>query len=481
MGCSLHRGCLPVLLVATLSAGCSGNKDQGGGGLVLRTHLGLDLSQVASLVATKGTGSTTQPLEVAPPEFSSQRAALGGTGETGPQVLALTLSGEILEVALVEDPQGAGAVGQPPVEAIYPTPKWIFFVLGAIADGKLRVRLDGGTFESVGCQSVAARRSDGALFCTTLQIQGNPNMDTWYDTVRSNSSGDIVYALGTVADSNGNADHANDTIYRVSLDSASLPSAVPVTGPEVRGPLGFLVNADGDLYVDYNPSALDFSTTRCQVYPVDGGTVFTMQGAHNGHAIAGIPGTSDENTFYVGGGQSAAPGATILLVTRTGSGFIETPHPVTIANMENYGFGGLQRIGGALYAGGSSNSQMAFAKLIEDGGFVSNPTPVTISGVDHVVGGILSAASQLVFLANTGTGQKFVRFDGLAPEDIPVSSDLDISKYTVAPTGAIDFIGLRAGTHEKIHGVVAAGSQSVDVSSAGVLDPAQVVVFTRIN
>ena len=123
------------------------------------------------------------------------------------------------------------------------------------------------------------------------------------------------------------------------------------------------------------------------------------------------------------------------------------------------------------------------ARVVADGGVASNPTTMALTEVASVVVGAepRPVSGRWVFIANSGTGFTFVRHDGVSQQDLPLEPNLDVRSFTVSSTGAIDFLGVRTATSEKVRGSVAAGSSVVTVVSAGVLDPDQTVVFTRIN
>jgi hypothetical protein len=257
------------------------------------------------------------------------------------------------------------------------------------------------------------------------------------------------------------------------------PSGAARSGGRPRGR-----DAAGDLLVNYFPSALDQTATLSKVLPVDGGSAFTLQGPHNAFAISGEAGEGDENGFYVtsGGGGGWPFDQTLRFVTKSGSAFVETLQTVTVANASSFGF--LFRLGDGIYM--FSKSEKALLRVVAGGALVANPTPAVLAGVDHLLDvgglGIHAAAGQALFLASTGTGYKFIRYDGVSPQqDIPLEADIELSRVTFSTTGTIEFLGVRTGTQEKVRGTVAAGATEVTVSPAGVLDPAQVVVFTRIN
>ena len=74
-----------------------------------------------------------------------------------------------------------------------------------------------------------------------------------------------------------------------------------------------------------------------------------------------------------------------------------------------------------------------------------------------------------------------MRHDGTSQQDIPVDANIDMLGIKVSPSGAIDFLGVRIDTGEKVMGTVAAGSTEVEILSSTALDVEQVAAFTRIH
>ena len=245
----------------------------------------------------------------------------------------------------------------------------------------------------------------------------------------------------------------------------------------------FRVNGAGDLFVNYLPSSMD-PAARSLILPVDGGSAFTVQGTANNYAIPGEAGKADQNTFYIGsgGGFGVSFESIIRVVTKQGSSFVETDQVLNLPNASAYG--GLYRLRDGVYM--FSPSEKALVRVIADGALIANPTPIPLVGVDRVLGldstnTIYPAGGWWVFIAASGAGYKFVRHDGTTQQDIPFDATIDVRSFTVSTTGAIDFLGFRLGTIEKLRGSVPAGSTEVTINSAGMLDPAKVVAFTRIN
>ena len=108
------------------------------------------------------------------------------------------------------------------------------------------------------------------------------------------------------------------------------------------------------------------------------------------------------------------------------------------------------------------------------------------AGVERIVrvkwtSTVTATPGHLVLIAATASGYEFVRQDGVVQQDIPFDADLDVTDFSVSRSGAIDFLGTRLSTQEKVRGSVAPGATEIVVSSDGALAPAQVIVFTRIN
>lgn len=455
---------LVALAVVTFAACPRGNEgDAPRSSTVLRKNLGLDLAQVTAFVALAAP-RPGQPLS----GVATRRSALEG----GPRLLALTLSGETLAVSLAE--QGtpdAGDVEQPRIIAVFPTASWVLF-----STPNFSVERNG---EEVACSIIAARRSDGALFCAPL-FANSPNGwsgNNVESSIVANAAGDVVAFLAIAVGPMRAIDPNGQRLYRLTLGET--PTATVALNTQGLPILQFRMNAAGDLFV-IRPVSMLGQMMQSDIVPVDGGSAFTLQGQHGG-AVSGEAGQADENTFYVmsGGNGGVDFDGTIKVVTRSGASFVETPHTVTLP-LAN-GYRGLFRLSDGIYSYHFNDKRLA--RVVADGGVVSNPTTMALTEVTSVVVGAepRPVSGRWVFIANSGTGFKFVRHDGLSQQDIPLEANLDVRSFTVSSTGAIDFLGVRTATSEKVRGSVAAGSSVVTVVSAGVLDPDQTVVFTRIN
>jgi hypothetical protein len=171
---------------------------------------------------------------------------------------------------------------------------------------------------------------------------------------------------------------------------------------------------------------------------------------------------------------------TIRVVARSAGDFGETQQLVNLPGTGAYA--GLSRLSDGVFM--LNSADRALLRVIADGAVVPTPTPLPLVAVDRIVGPdvrVSAVAGRWVFIAAYGADYKFVRHDGVTQQDIPIEAGLDIRSFTVASTGAIDFLAIRTATDEKVRGAVAAGATATTTSAAGVLDPAQVVAFTRIN
>jgi hypothetical protein len=485
---SLSRlGLLALVLLSLL--GCS-KKDAGdpndprnnpGGGPVLRANIGIDLGQVSSFVALRGAGSSGQALRAALDDVAAPAPV-----SPGPRLLALTLSGEVLEVSLVEEgnPQAAGnVVEQPPVKAIFPTRKWVLFATPGfglnVQPGDGGASNDGGPAQ-ISCGIIAARRADGALFCAPLWVNNGWVGTDANNSIFSNGTGDVVYTMAGVVGPQGMVAPDSERLYKLTLPDAGGPIATPALDFPIFMLQTFRVNGTGDLFVNCIASSMDQVGTS-KIIPLDGSSAFTVPGQYNNSAIAGEFGAADQDTFYVLGSGGVSE-AQVHVVSKSDSSFTDTLFTVNMLDASS--FRGLSRLSDGIYM--FRNASKELARVIVDGVVQVNPTPKTLPGVDRIIGQgsniVASSTGEWVFIAASGTGYKFVRYDGVKPQtDIPFDPDIDVRSFTVAADGAIEFLGIRTTTQEKIRGKVASGENTVTITSAGVLDPAQVIAFTRIN
>jgi hypothetical protein len=483
-----------LFLAVLFCAGCHSNSQSTP---TLRKNLAIDLAQVSAFAVISATSNATSALEgglrAARLEASSATGgrathdgipglraarleASSATGTAQPKLYALTLSGETLEVSLIEGSTPDTSSAQyPKVGSVVSTATWVLFSTPYF------LPTVGSNGEQADCSIVAARRADEALFCAPL-ISIN-----WVgDDVIANAAGDVVYLNASpVPDPHwAPTDPSSLRLYRLDLGGDQGPIATPVFDSSAFQLNDFRVNAAGDVYVNYVLSTLA-NTTRSEIIPIDGSARFTVQGTTNGAgAIAGKAGDPDENTFYVASGSAGIIpfDGTIRVVTKVGSSFTETEHLLNLENPGSYCHG-LRRLSDGIYAWGGGLTSVA--RVIANGDFVANPTPVQLAGIDaiagHDAGNVHTYGDWWVFIGAVGDSFEFVRFDGVTRQDIPIDPNLDVMSYTVGTDGAIDFLGRRIDTLEKIHGTVAAGATGIQITSAGVLDPSSVVAFTRIN
>ena len=444
---------------------------------VLRKTIGIDLGQVSSFVVVSGANSTVKSLtgfSGAMPGNTGINRILKDEGDTGSHLLALTLSGEVISVSMVEG-GNSGAISEPQINRIYPTAAWIFF---STWDFRVFENHDDDTTTEINCTTIAARRADGALFCADLGIRSSGdnygNAAPRVNNVQSNAAGDVVYIVS--------ADSMNqDIIYKVHMDGDSGPSAV-LLDPALH-PNWMQVNAAGDLLVNFTPSGLDPTDAITRIYPVDGGDAFTLEGIVDGFGIPGEPGTTDQDTFYIlsGGDMGGNFAGTMLLATKSESSFDVTSYTVTVPNEHNCGW--LDRLTNGLYMICGFN--LAIARVVQDGVVIEEPTLIPLEGVDRFldVGGLPMrfAPGIMVIMTGDGATHKFVRHDGVAQQDIPLDADIDLLGYTVSTGGGINFLGISISANEKIIGTVEAGSTVVNILSKEGIDAADVAVFTRIN
>ena len=133
------------------------NDGNGGSRSVLRTTIGINLAEVGSFVALSGPSGSGKALRARLSALESSPSALEPEVTPGPKLLAVKLSGEVLEVSLVENrnPGTGDVITQPAVTAIYPTASWILFAVPGFG-------LDSHN-GPIPCNLIAARRLDGAL------------------------------------------------------------------------------------------------------------------------------------------------------------------------------------------------------------------------------------------------------------------------------------------------------------------------------
>ena len=312
------------------------------------------------------------------------------------------------------------------------------------------------------------------------QVRHSAHLDA-LGTARANAAGDVVFAVAAVPDAQGSIDPDSFRLYRLTLGAADGPSAAPAFNA-LMPPNWFEVNAAGDFYVNYATSSMD-PTMRSEEYPADGGSAFTVQGGVNRGVVTGKAGDPDENTFYImaGGGGGESFEGTIRVVTRDGSSFVETPQVVNAGRCGHL----LQRALPSrrrIYMFSDSAKSLALRDRRRGVHRQSNPDPARggrprprpRQHQRHLPG------RGPVGLHRGQRNRLQVRAPrrGL-PAGHPVRRHHRRAALYLSTTGAIDSRGVRADTQEKVRGPVPADGTDVTITPAGVLDPGQVVVFTR--
>ena len=432
---------------------------------VLRETISIDLRTVASLAVISETGTKD----------------LGDPG-----LYALTESGEIVPVSFIEGSDGStSSYPEPPIHRVYPTPEWILFSTwdwhAPMLDG------DGGS-TSVPCATLAAHRDTGALFCADLGIPdctaGWSNSDPRSTCVHPNAAGDVVYLNST--DGLG-----RNVVFRLDLDPDTGPTGSLV--PDVVGLNWAVVNAAGDLLVNFKPSAYD-PDVLTRILPVDGAPPFDVEstGLLAGvgfwsFAVAGTPATPDENTFYVldGAHIEGTDQRVLHVVARGDTGFTATVHPLTLEGPTlihpgHCGFphhltGGIHLLCG-----------FTLALVVDDtGAVIDTPTLVPLADVESTVdvGGLPMrfAPGRLALFASDGTNRKFVRHDGVTQQDILVAPAYELLGFGISLAGDIDFLANDTAAAARVRGTIPPDSTEVTILSAEEIDLAETVTFTRIN
>ncbi len=438
---------------------------------ILRKNLGLDLAQVGSFISVSATRGAQQGLRNAPVRLGgAERALSDGSSPQQTGLYALKLDGDTLAVSFIEGNE-SGQFPEPSVTAIVPTASWILFSTLGGPTSSLYKRQDDGTIAPVDCTLIAARRSDGAIFCASLAINDGSG-DPPRSVPKADATGGVVYAMTT-----GEAGE----LYRIVLSGAQGPTAEPLD----LHANWFQVNGAGDVLANSYMS-IDHSTSRSEILPLAGGSAYVTQTRNAFFAIAGEAGAKDQDTFYIPEDTSGTNCKwAIRTVTPSGGSFVESTQPLGL--QDGCGLGYLFNLGGAYYmlriSDGTAQSEMF--RVFEKGAVVANPVAEPFTGTDRVINvgnaTIFQAAGHVVFLASDSSGYKFVRHDGTTRQEIPLAADLELSKVTFSTSGTIEFLGTRTLTQERVLGSVAAGSSTVVVSSAASLPTSQVVAFTRVN
>jgi hypothetical protein len=424
-----------------------------GGGPQLADALSVPLEQVSSFVVQTG----------ASPDASTVFRA----GE-GPQLLALTLDGEVIEVSLLEG-DGTGAHQTPPLSQIHSTPDWVLFS----TFGFSVYEVAGEEEVEIPCNTIAARRSDSALFCSALGIRGSGdnwgNVDPGDATVLANASGDLMYFVsGDEFDQN--------IVYRVTSDAEGL---VATLVEDVWRPNWLAVNGKGDLLVNHLPAGANEPLT--EIHPADGGAPTpvptTSPFIHNLSGISGAFGSPGEDVFYLLDLQVPPPTSSLLVAEDQGAGFVVTPHPVAVP-MDGNNCGGLNHLVDGIY----SVCGTTLMRLVEDEVVLQDPVLIPFEAATMLLSFMVRFADSLVVVvASDGVTNMFVRHDGITEESISFGDSIELLGFSVSRAGDINFTGVTIDTHEKVLGSVAADSTQLQILSSELVDPDAVVAFTRID
>ena len=460
-----------TVMMACALAGCADEPYD-----VLRQNIGIDLTQVASLAVVAQTGTRNLPVPDGVSPFGTWTAALGGEG-----LYALTLSGEVLELSLVESSDGSGATHRPTINAIYTPPGWIFF---STMSFRVRVARADGSVEEVDCSTIAANRLTGDLFCADLGISScggdYGNIEPGSGTVHGNAAGDLLYVLSK-------NELNQDLVYKITMDADGGPVGTLV--PSVLNPVLLVINATGDLFVRYRPSSID-PVLETRILPVDGGPAYTVEGlgtlsdlGYGTSVNAGTVGTAAEDTFYILDGENVAGTPTLVIhaVTRSGGSFADTRHPLTVPDI-GCSSGVLHRLTGGIFM----LCRFNLARVVDEAGTVlTSPSSIPLTGFDRflLVGGRAErfTPGHVVLLVAAGSTHKFVRHDGVRQEEILLDESIDLLGFGVSPGGTIDFLGTYLDSGDKVRGTVAADSTEVTILSVEGVDLTESIAFTRIN
>jgi hypothetical protein len=203
-------------------------------------------------------------------------------------------------------------------------------------------------------------------------------------------------------------------------------------------------------------------------------------------AIAGEPGTVDEDVFYFL--DSADVGGTnrrvLHVVARGDTGFADTTHVLTLLDPTlgtpiDCGFP--HRLTGGIYL----LCGLGVALVVQDGTVIETPTAVPFAGLDRFldVGGLPNrfAPGRVAVFGSNATGRLFVRYDGVTEDDILVPAAYELQGFGISLGGDIDFLANDTTTGTRVRGTVPVGSRDITILSAEEIDLAATVTFTRIN
>jgi hypothetical protein len=431
----------------------TGDTGNDGGGPHLADVLSVPLGEVSSFVAQTG---------------ASPDASTGFRAGEGPQLLALTLDGEVIEVSLLEG-DGTGAYQSPPINQIHSTPAWVLFSTFGFSVYEV---VDEEEVE-IPCNTIAARRSDSALFCSALGIRSAGdnwgNVDPGDATVLANATGDLMYFVSV--------DEFNeDILYRVTSNAEGL---VATLVEDVWRPNWLTVNANGDLLVNHLPAGATEPLT--EIHPAAGGSPTpvptTSPFIHNLPGTSGAFGSPGEDVFYLLDLQQPPPASSLIVAGNPGDGFIVTAHSVVLP-MDGNNCSGLNHLVDGIY----SVCGTTLMRLVEDEVVLPDPVVIPIEAATMTLSFLVRFADSLVVLvASDGVTNMFVRHDGITEESISFGDSIELLGFSVSRAGDINFVGVTIDTHEKVLGSVAADSTQLQILSSELVDPDAVVAFTRID
>jgi hypothetical protein len=421
----------------------------------LAEDLGIEMATVASFVVQGGVGAD---------------GANEGWRAGDQQLFALTLAGELIELSLIEQPSegSSGSYAPPVIAQIQSTPAWVVFKTWNFVAYEFHDDME----VEIPCSMIAARRSDGALFCADLDVRSAGdnygNVEPGDATVLGNGSGDLLYVVSP-------DEIGEDVIYRVEmLDDGLSGSLIPA----IWRPNWLAVNATGDLLANYRPAGVEPPGSVTQVHPADGGQPLDVptnpsEFVHHRFGIAGELGATDQDNFYVLEVEQGVPDK-LQILAKQADGFATTEHAVDLP--DNCAF--LHPLADGIYTLCGSS----LARVFEDGTVLTTPTLIPLTGVESVGGLPVRFAEQLLVLAvSDGSTQAFVRHDGLTQQTIPYGDQVELLGFSVSRLGDINFMGVTIDTHAQVIGTVAAGSDQVEILEYDEIDPASVIAFTRVN
>jgi hypothetical protein len=312
----------------------------------------------------------------------------------------------------------------------------------AIFDTKLYVMLAvRGVSSSEGpCGLVAARKSDGAMFCVQtpqLNLQSN-----YWSAVQSDASGNLVWL-----------NLPPQTLIKLDMTDPNQPTqSSPLdTSTFAGGTLHDAVNAAGDAIVSYFAQSNGF----VRVMKANGG-FYNASSTRSTCLTAGA--ASEPDNFYFTEDQN-----TLVKLTKSGSDFTKT----TLGSMQASCAVGLHR----------TNSYLFFSQAEANGGSLSNVffdvtadtiTPHTAIEFAKITG-LTGDDSSVVLLGVDSSGNGgIVRFTpGVGFTTLLAPGDYAINILGVGKSGDVTFHGQRSSDGATILGTIPAGTTDVTVISSG--------------